>query len=349
MRNSTPLPGANHLAGLDIAFEHQTRFGRADAQAAIARLRLAQLGARHLDPRHRRIARRTAAIDIGLGDEAAAHQLQRALQLVLRQHGIGLADLDLRRERARLLGLDILVDDRQHLAGLHPVTRLHQHAQDLTAFAGNADRHLASGRQRASRVDDALDRARAGNDHGDGRGLRIGFAGPRLGSLARDGLRLAAEEIHACSDEQRQRDDGGDDGVAPTRTGFDIPFGTVQILAARGDRVPAKAAFVIHCPIRPNLFALSPDAAWPVPTQRARPAISDGTCPPQTRRRRGDVMELCYPIKSPRASHIAAPHAASLERVRGCGNYSGLMHAAKRRRTQGSAPFINLNFHAIMA
>src|SRR5690606_1356784 len=76
---------ADDLAGLDAARQHQPSGGRADVEPAVARLGLGELGLGDADARAGGVASRGLAIDIGLGDEAAADQALRAFELVLRE------------------------------------------------------------------------------------------------------------------------------------------------------------------------------------------------------------------------------------------------------------------------
>ena len=87
------------------------------------------------------VAGRVLAVDVGLGDEAAADQRLRAVEFVLGEAASARATWIWAASWAGLLRLDRAVDDRQHLARADPLARLDQHRSDQAAFAGDADRH----------------------------------------------------------------------------------------------------------------------------------------------------------------------------------------------------------------
>ena len=58
--------GADDLAGLDVALEHQPRGGGDDVEPRVARLQLAELRLATPHARARGIARRGQAVDVGL-------------------------------------------------------------------------------------------------------------------------------------------------------------------------------------------------------------------------------------------------------------------------------------------
>ena len=86
----------------------------------------------------------------------------RAVVIGLGERGIGLRGLDLGGLLRRLLRLDRAVDDRQHLARADPAAGIDEHADDAAARAGNADRLVALGGERAAGGDHAADLLRPG-------------------------------------------------------------------------------------------------------------------------------------------------------------------------------------------
>ena len=86
--------GADHLADLDAPRQHQPGGGGANVEPADAGAGRAILRLGHLNAGRGGVARGAPAVDIGLGHETAGDQRFGAVQLVLRQHGIGPSDLD---------------------------------------------------------------------------------------------------------------------------------------------------------------------------------------------------------------------------------------------------------------
>ena len=86
-----PGARADHLAGFDVALEHQSGRRRDDVEPRGTGLGLAELGAGNPHPGVGGVARRGQPIDVGLGDETALDQLERAVEVGLGEIGIGLA------------------------------------------------------------------------------------------------------------------------------------------------------------------------------------------------------------------------------------------------------------------
>src|SRR5690606_40943692 len=122
--------GANNLARLNVAFEHQPCRGGHDVEPRITSQQFPILGLRDLNARYSRIARGSEAIDIGLADEAAVHQLQCAVEIGLGEFGIGARNFDLRRRALRLLSLDRAVDNEQRLTCPNPIARSEEHTSE---------------------------------------------------------------------------------------------------------------------------------------------------------------------------------------------------------------------------
>ncbi len=74
-----------------------------DVQLGVARLALAELRFSHLHPRHGGIAGGGEPVDVGLGDEPAVDELERTIEIRLRQLGGGPRDLDVRGDAGGLL------------------------------------------------------------------------------------------------------------------------------------------------------------------------------------------------------------------------------------------------------
>ena len=145
--------------------------GRADVEPADAGAALAEIGLGDPDPGERGVAGGDPPLDVGLGDEAAADQRLRPVQLLLGEAGVGAGDVDLGGELRRLLGLDRAVDDGERLAGADPLAGLDEDADDLAALARDADRHVVAGGELAGGGDGAGDLLAAGDDDAD-RGRR---------------------------------------------------------------------------------------------------------------------------------------------------------------------------------
>ena len=156
---------------LDIAVEHQAGGRGDDVEPGVARQQLAVLRFGDADAGPRGVARGGQPIDVGLADEAAVDQLQRAVEIGLGEVRVGPRDFDLRRRALRLLGLHRAVDHRQHLARADPVAGLDRDRDHAAAFADHADRHLAPRGERAGGADRACDGGAAGRDHRDRRDL----------------------------------------------------------------------------------------------------------------------------------------------------------------------------------
>ena len=146
-----PGAGADDLAGLDAARKDEPGGRRADVEAADPGAGRAELRLGDAHARRGGVARRALAVEIGLADEAARDQGLGAVELVLGEPEVGLRHLDLRGELRGFLGLDAAVDDGERLAGADPLAGLDEHAHDLPALAGNADRHVAAGGERSGR------------------------------------------------------------------------------------------------------------------------------------------------------------------------------------------------------
>ena len=160
--------GADHLAGLDAAAEHEAGGRRADVEPADLGAGRAELGLGDADAGRGGVAGGALLVEIGLADEAAADQRLGAVELVLGELQVGARHFDLGGELGRLLRLDRAIDHRQRLAGADPLAGLDEHALDLAAFAGDADRHVAARGERAGRGDEREDILAAGDDEGDG-------------------------------------------------------------------------------------------------------------------------------------------------------------------------------------
>ena len=172
---------------------------------------------RHADPRARRIAGCSQAVDIGLRDEAAFDQLQRAIEIGLREIGVGLRDLDLSGGAAHLLRLDRLVDLREHLTLAHPVTRVDGDRDDTAAFADHTNRHFTACSERTGGRQLALDRRAPGGDHGHRR--RLGILVPRRSRGA-----IAASQEEGDNRETEHKETGHDVDAAAT-----APFGVLEL------------------------------------------------------------------------------------------------------------------------
>jgi hypothetical protein len=147
-------PRADDLADLDASAEDEAAGRGTYVEAPDPGSGRAQLRLCDPDPGRRGVVRRLPAIDIGGRNEPAAHQRLSALQLVLRELGVGAGDLHLRGQLSGFLGLDGPLDGCQHLALADPASRIDENPGDLAAFAGDSDRLVAPGGERtASRYD----------------------------------------------------------------------------------------------------------------------------------------------------------------------------------------------------
>src|SRR5579871_3235239 len=81
---------ADHLPGLDGARQHEPVLGRDDVEPTVARAAFSHRRARDADLRDGRVARGLELVDVGLRDKAPVDELERPLEVVLRQRGVGL-------------------------------------------------------------------------------------------------------------------------------------------------------------------------------------------------------------------------------------------------------------------
>ena len=175
---------ADNLPGFDAAGQHETGLGRDDVETCSLRLQLPQRGARDLHARVGCVAGCRQPVDVGLGNEAAVHELERAVEVGLGEPGIRLGHLDLCRLALDLLRLHRTVHDRQDLTLLDPVAGFDANRTDFTALTDRTDRHFAACRQRAGSIDFTGDRRLAGNDRGDDRDLSRRIAGQVFAATA---------------------------------------------------------------------------------------------------------------------------------------------------------------------
>ncbi len=255
MRNRAGRAGADHLAHLDAARQYEAAGGRADVEPADAGAGGAELGLGDADAGRGGVAGGALAVEIGLADEAARNQRLGPVELVLGELQVGARHLDLGGELLRLLGLDRAVDHRQRLAGADPLAGLDQHTLDLAALAGDADRHVAAGGERAGRRDQGGNVLAAGDDHRHRRKLLALVGLGRCGLLA-----AAAEHEDGQNRDQRHGQDGDDDPLAPAAPGeLLLPDGDVV------DRVTAPFRRLVvhrfHRPHSDNTAAAAPSGA----------------------------------------------------------------------------------------
>jgi len=216
-------------------------FEAADTGARAGELRLG-----HADAGGGSVASRGQPVDVRPRNEAARDQALGAIQILLGEAKIRLRDLNAGGKLRCFLCLHGAVDHGQHLAAAHPLAGLDQHAHDLAAFAGNADRHVAARGERAGRGDAAADLTPARGNDGN---RRQGAATLLRARRARAGRRLlgllaASPEQEDGPDHSDDQHDGRDnDGAPPPRPRIMLGHIDRHIL----DRVtPPLRRFDIH-------------------------------------------------------------------------------------------------------
>ena len=159
------------LTGFDCAREDKARSRRTDVEPAVARAHFGKLRLGEADARSGRVARGEELIDAGLRDEAAADELLRSIEIILRYAGIGARDVERGFLLRDLLRLDRALDRGEHLPGADPLAGLDEHARDHAAFADDRDRHVDPRGERSGAKDLTIDRLAAGDEYGHGRRL----------------------------------------------------------------------------------------------------------------------------------------------------------------------------------